>query len=165
MAPTSSIYMKKVASKAYQTYRNTPVALALFDTIEKLLRDGVLTSEQAKILVFQFDYSFRKELQSAMAMYGHGTCSDFVFEAESVKTFRKFHSTYQIVLENVSFSQDFTAEAVTAILDQGYLFFRKPAKKKDIIEWENITKKYKITVPHEKLSRIVIMASAAEEPR
>ena len=156
MAATS-IYMKKVVSKAYQTYRNTPVALALFDTIKELLRDGVLTSEQAKILVFQFDYSFRKELQSAM-----NGCSDFVFEAESVKAYRKFNSTYQIVLENVSFYQDFTAQAVAAVLDQGSLFFRKPTKKKDIVEWKNITEKYNITVPHEKISCIVIMASAAE---
>ena len=150
MAATS-IFMKKVVSKAYQTYRNTPVALALFDTIKELLRDGILTSEQAKILVFQFDYSFRKELQLAMT----NKCSDFVFEAESVKTYRKFQSTYLIVLENISFSQDFTAQAVAAVLDQGSLFFQKPTKK-------NITENYNITVPYEKLSLIVIMASPAE---
>ena len=154
----SSLHLRKVVSKAYQTYRNTRVALALFDTIKELLRDGVLTPEQAKILVFQFDYSFRKELQSAMNV----GCSNFVFEAESVKAYRKFNSTYQIVLEKVSFSQDFTAQTVAAILDQGSLKFRKPAKKKVIDEWKNITEKYNVTVPHEKLSRIVIMASASE---
>ena len=79
MAATS-IFMKKVVSKAYQTYRNTPVALALFDTIKELLRNGVLTPEQAKILVFQFDYSFCKELQLAIVKWS--ICIDNILSTE-----------------------------------------------------------------------------------
>ena len=89
--------IKAEETKAYKTYRNSPLGKALFDTIEELMEDGLLNHEQSIKLIKQFDVSLRKELRNAC----DNEISNFVIKANSLRSFRVLNGHHQVVLENV----------------------------------------------------------------
>ena len=88
--------IKAEETKAYKTYRNSPLGKALFDTIEELMEDGLLNHAQSIKLINQFDVSLRKQLRNAC----DNKISNFVIQANSLRSFRVLNGHHQLVLEN-----------------------------------------------------------------
>ena len=93
-----SFQLKPILSKAYVTYRNTTLCLALFDTIEELLQENLLTPKQAIILIHQFEFSLRKKMKEAT-----NEMSNYYFSARQIIAYRKIKNTYHLLLEGVQF--------------------------------------------------------------
>ena len=104
-------FLKRKVSKAYHLYRNTRVAIALFETIEELLEEEFLTPEQAVKVVSQFDYSVQKVMRAIQSeMHGHNYWS-FEGQVKTYKNFKDLHF-HQYVLKNVHIYQHFSARQV-----------------------------------------------------
>lgn len=88
--------IKAEETKAYKTYRNSPLGKALFDTIEELMEDGLLNHAQSIKLINQFDVSLRKQLRNAC----DNKISNFVIQANCLRGFRVLNGNHQVVLEN-----------------------------------------------------------------
>ena len=113
-------FLRRKISRAYVVYRNTKVALALFDTIEELIEEDFLTPTQAVKLVSQFDYSAQKVMrgiQRELKDCGTGTMS----LQGNVRTYRilkddRVHVQH-FLLKNVSVYQHFSIRQIQLSVD------------------------------------------------
>ena len=95
---TMSFQLKHIVSKAYLTYRNTTICLALFDAIEELIEENLLTPKQAVMLIHQFEFSLRKKMKEAT-----NEMSNYYFSARQIIAYKKIKNTYHVLLEDVQF--------------------------------------------------------------
>ena len=108
---TNNYFLKRKPSKAYGLYRNTRVAIALYEAIEELLEEEFLTSEQAVKVVSQFDYSVQKVMRAIQSEMNGRNVWSFEGQVRAYKNFKDLHFQ-QYVLKDVHIYQHFSARQV-----------------------------------------------------